>query len=295
MASGSGKNQDDTETKEPVVLLRLREESNAAAATEPPPSAPPLEVIPEEEEVHGSQEAGGRNPSATTATAAAAEQKGEETGSLFWAVWDPAGGKPPLPPRPPSFSRAGGPSSAIDLKDVFDELMLESQRERSVETDQKAEAEGTPRQQNEQVGSSALRPKKGKKLLWRKILDRIGISNRNYTIPHVNYKKLHITEIITHYNLLEMVAGRGVLFDSHALNLRRAYSEFRPVHGDGECFYRSFIFSYLEQVLHRQDTHEEHRLLAAVKGVARQHARLGWASEFSRSHKDMHHCFTVVA
>jgi ubiquitin thioesterase protein OTUB1 len=151
MASGSGKNQDDTETKEPVVLLRLREESNAAAATEPPPSAPPLEVIPEEEEVHGSQEAGGRNPSATTATAAAAEQKGEETGSLFWAVWDPAGGKPPLPPRPPSFSRAGGPSSAIDLKDVFDELMLESQRERSVETDQKAEAEGTPRQQNEQV------------------------------------------------------------------------------------------------------------------------------------------------
>ena len=40
-----------------------------------------------------------------------------------------------------------------------------------------------------------------------------------------------------------------------------------------------------EQVLHRQDTHEEHRLLAAVKGVARQHARLGWASEFSRSHK----------
>ena len=62
-------------------------------------------------------------------------------------------------------------------------------------------------------------------------------------------QKLHITELIRHYNLLEMVAGKGVLFHSHALNLRNAYSEFRPVHGDGECFYRSFIFSYLVSVL----------------------------------------------
>ncbi|RCV47037.1 hypothetical protein SETIT_9G578600v2 [Setaria italica] len=102
-------------------------------------------------------------------------------------------------------------------------------------------------------------------------------------------------DVIRHYRLLEMVAGRGVEFHSNALNLRRTYSEFRPVRGDGECFYRSFIFSYLEQVLDRQDTHEEHRLLVAVKEVARQHERLGWASEFSRSHKDVHHCFTVVA
>nr|XP_034572583.1 ubiquitin thioesterase otubain-like [Setaria viridis] len=82
-----------------------------------------------------------------------------------------------------------------------------------------------------------------------------------------------------------MAAGRGVIFHSNALNLRRAYSEFRPVHGDGDCFYMSFIFSYLEQVLHRQDTHEEHRLLATVRGVARQQVRLGWTSEFSWRHK----------
>jgi hypothetical protein len=159
MASGSGKNQHDTETKEPVDSLRQRKESNSGAATEPPPSAPRLEIIEEEEEVHGPPEAGGQNPSAATATAAAAEQKGEETVSLLWAAWGSAGGKPPLPPRPPSFSRAGppsfsragGPSAAFDLKNVFDELMLECQRERSGETDQKAEAEGTPRQQNEQV------------------------------------------------------------------------------------------------------------------------------------------------
>ena len=91
---------------------------------------------------------------------------------------DSAGGKSPLPPRPPFVSRASGPSSASGKaprptpppypmskevlasgmvvrdkwkRDVFNELMLEFQRERSEETDQTAEAEGMPRQQNEQV------------------------------------------------------------------------------------------------------------------------------------------------
>ncbi|KAJ1279314.1 hypothetical protein BS78_04G145800 [Paspalum vaginatum] len=43
--------------------------------------------------------------------------------------------------------------------------------------------------------------------------------------------------------------------------------------------------NHQEQVLDRQDTHEEHHLLAAVKGVARQHAHLGWISEFPRRRK----------
>lgn len=64
-----------------------------------------------------------------------------------------------------------------------------------------------------------------------------------------------------------------------------AYSEFRRVLGDGECFYRSFIFSYLEQVLDWQDINEEDRLLAVVNRVATQHANLGWTSEFTRSQK----------
>jgi ubiquitin thioesterase protein OTUB1 len=59
-----------------------------------------------------------------------------------------------------------------------------------------------------------------------------------------------MTGIIEHYNLMETDAGRGVIFHSNVLNLRRAYSEFRPVHGDGDCFYRSFMFSYLVSVLH---------------------------------------------
>ncbi|CAL5021769.1 unnamed protein product [Urochloa decumbens] len=104
-------------------------------------------------------------------------------------------------------------------------------------------------------------------------------------VPHVNHQTIPMTGIIEHYELIEMAAGRGVIVHSNALDLRRAYSEFRTVHGDGDGFYMSFIFSYLEQVLDRHDRHEEHRLLAAVKGVARQHASLGWTSEFSWSHK----------
>jgi hypothetical protein len=62
-------------------------------------------------------------------------------------------------------------------------------------------------------------------------------------------QKVHITELIRHYDLFAMVAVQGVELHLHALNLCREYSEFRPVHGDGECFYRSFIFSYLVNVL----------------------------------------------
>ncbi|XP_066318640.1 uncharacterized protein [Miscanthus floridulus] len=134
----------------------------------------------------------------------------------LFSDWDSAGGKPPLPPRPPFVSRASGPSSTsgkaprppspppppypmseevlasgmavrdkwnsdkenrIDLKDVFNELMLECQRERSGETDQKAEAEGMLRQQNEQVNSPVLWPKKVKKPLWRKeIMFKMGVA-----------------------------------------------------------------------------------------------------------------------
>ena len=41
-----------------------------------------------------------------------------------------------------------------------------------------------------------------------------------------------------------------------------------------------------EQVLDRQDTNEEECFLAAIEEVAEEeHARFGWASEFSSSHK----------
>ena len=39
-----------------------------------------------------------------------------------------------------------------------------------------------------------------------------------------------------------------------------------------------------EQVLDRKGRNEERRLLAAIQELAEESARLGWASEFSRSH-----------
>ncbi|XP_044410849.1 uncharacterized protein [Triticum aestivum] len=89
-----------------------------------------------------------------------------------------------------------------------------------------------------------------------------------------------ITEVKRHHKLA-----------SDEANHLDAYSECRSVIGDGECFYRSFIFSYLEQVIDRQDTHEEHRLLEAVDMVNLHFAALRWnesefrwnESEFSRS------------
>ncbi|VAI53894.1 unnamed protein product [Triticum turgidum subsp. durum] len=73
------------------------------------------------------------------------------------------------------------------------------------------------------------------------------------------------------------------MVSSYEANHLDAYSEIRLVIGDGECFYRSFIFSYLEQVIDRQDTDEEHRLLDVVERMSVQHANLGWNSEFSRT------------
>ncbi|XBH76539.1 hypothetical protein VPH35_103161 [Triticum aestivum] len=98
---------------------------------------------------------------------------------------------------------------------------------------------------------------------------------------HVKHQTLRISEVRRHNKLT-----------SDEANHLDAYSECRPVIGDGECFYRSFIFSYLEQVIDRQDTHEERRLL---RRVSTQRANLQWNSEFSRSRREMHNCLTVVA
>ncbi|XP_047095119.1 OVARIAN TUMOR DOMAIN-containing deubiquitinating enzyme 1-like [Lolium rigidum] len=94
---------------------------------------------------------------------------------------------------------------------------------------------------------------------------------------HVGRQTNPIAEVFDYYRVPEDMAI--------CLNLD-AYLRFRPVYGDGECFYRSFIFSYLEQVLDRQDTHEEHRLLDTINRVSTQHTNLGWTSSgFRRSYK----------
>ncbi|XP_066320435.1 uncharacterized protein [Miscanthus floridulus] len=113
MASGSGKNQDDTKTKELVDLLSKKKSNAASSTTEPSPAAPPFKSL--QEQCHGPLEAGGRDSS--TATAAAAEWKGEETMAL--SRRRSVGGKPPLPPCPASILRARGAN--IEMKDLINE------------------------------------------------------------------------------------------------------------------------------------------------------------------------------
>ncbi|KAM3296524.1 hypothetical protein ACQJBY_038716 [Aegilops geniculata] len=104
-----------------------------------------------------------------------------------------------------------------------------------------------------------------------KIFRREG---REICSEHVNHQTHPISEVRRHHRL-----------DSDEANHLDAYSECRSVIGDGECFYRSFIFSYLEQVIDRQDTNEENRLLQVVERMSMRHGNLQWNSEFCRSSK----------
>uniref|UniRef100_A0A0E0NFF6 Uncharacterized protein n=1 Tax=Oryza rufipogon TaxID=4529 RepID=A0A0E0NFF6_ORYRU len=102
---------------------------------------------------------------------------------------------------------------------------------------------------------------------------------------HVYHKKIPMGEAANHYfrnidnSFQQPEVGLRLKYLSHH------YSEFRPVHRDEECFYRSFIFSYLEQVVDSIGTREEDRLLAAVRALATKAENLQWASEFSQKHK----------
>uniref|UniRef100_A0A8I7BGB8 OTU domain-containing protein n=1 Tax=Hordeum vulgare subsp. vulgare TaxID=112509 RepID=A0A8I7BGB8_HORVV len=110
---------------------------------------------------------------------------------------------------------------------------------------------------------------------WSQLMNRIfHREGREICSEHVNHQTHPITEVRRHHRLA-----------SDEANHLDAYSEYRSVIGDGECFYRSFIFSYLEQVIDRQDTHEEHRLLRVVERMSMQHANLRWNSDFIRSSK----------
>ncbi|KAF7077412.1 hypothetical protein CFC21_081972 [Triticum aestivum] len=124
-----------------------------------------------------------------------------------------------------------------------------------------------------------VRPKQDKlpqvkgKSLWSRVKNKIFCGKvREICSEHVKHQTHPITEVRRYHRLA-----------SDEANHLDAYSEYRSVIGDGECFYRSFIFSYLEQVINRQDTHEEQRLLDVVQRLSTQHANLRWNSEFSRS------------
>uniref|UniRef100_A0A0D9YSV6 Uncharacterized protein n=1 Tax=Oryza glumipatula TaxID=40148 RepID=A0A0D9YSV6_9ORYZ len=100
--------------------------------------------------------------------------------------------------------------------------------------------------------------------------------------PHVGHKKVPIDKAFIHYfGNIHNALQHGYV-PLHLAHLDTRYSELRPVRRDGEGFYRSFMFSYLEQVADRVDTREEDRLLDAVRKLATRAEHLQWASEFSR-------------
>uniref|UniRef100_M8BES0 Uncharacterized protein n=1 Tax=Aegilops tauschii TaxID=37682 RepID=M8BES0_AEGTA len=95
-------------------------------------------------------------------------------------------------------------------------------------------------------------------------LDKLLLVKGKSVPSRLKSKTLRISEVRRHYKLT-----------SDEANHLDAYSECRP-----------------EQVIDRQDTHEEHRLL---RRVSTERANLQWNSEFSRSRREMHNCLTVVA
>uniref|UniRef100_A0A8R7UTB6 Ubiquitinyl hydrolase 1 n=1 Tax=Triticum urartu TaxID=4572 RepID=A0A8R7UTB6_TRIUA len=144
------------------------------------------------------------------------------------------------------------------------------------------------------------RPEKGKSL-WSRLKNKIFCregrqicsEREEHQIFRREGKQIYSRHVEHQTRPINEVRNRYMVSSNEANHLD-AYSEIRLVIGDGECFYRSFIFSYLEQVIDRQDTDEEHRLLHVVERMSVQHAILGWNSEFSRTSREMHNCLTVV-
>ncbi|CAN6170610.1 unnamed protein product [Urochloa humidicola] len=86
----------------------------------------------------------------------------------------------------------------------------------------------------------------------------LKVPHEDLKILHVSDKRTLISEAKTYYKIKESLAEE----------LSEFYSSFRVVHGDGECFYRSFIYSYLELILENGDQSEENRLLRALENVS---------------------------
>ncbi|KAK3154205.1 hypothetical protein QOZ80_2BG0187600 [Eleusine coracana subsp. coracana] len=313
--ASSGSGQDN---KDPVYGPLQRQDSIAAdtastAAAPPPPPPPP--AAPADDLQGGLHERpgdGGGSPSLAAAaeSAAAADRKGKKvvavtSSSSSSSVSSNSESASPVvsssassnsPPASPDVSKvASGRKVRVSWKDqVVQEVVAVPKLVRptdlkNVFQDLLQEAE---RQEKGQVKPRTVWPNKDSSL-WSKVKSGMmvleGIRSQmrfnrysTFTAPQVNETVIHMTDMIQYY---ERRMGQGKIFNSNEQELRRAYSGFRPVLGDGECFYRSFIFSYLEQVLDRQDTHEEHRLLAAVKEVAMLHRNLGWNTNFLESCK----------
>ncbi|KAM0878064.1 hypothetical protein ACQ4PT_035105 [Festuca glaucescens] len=298
MKSGSGIGTDHNQ--EPVNGHGQSEGCNAAtppskggADATAPSRLPAAPVDPPQERVRHQAGGGSRGTHGSSSATVGVDQKGEVPAAI------------PLPGSPAPSSAGSSPSNpsldsawpfgagtvssaAIDCKEVFHRLVRAQTAINEAGRGSAEEWEKKKKKPEEEQVESA-HPKKAhwsklKNYFTRKVVDR---ERWEMYQEHVGQQTNPIAEVFDYYRVPEDMAV--------CVNLD-AYLRFRPVYGDGECFYRSFIFSYLEQVLDRQDTHEEHRLLDTIKRVSMQHTNLGWTSSgFRRSYKEMHNCLTVVA
>ncbi|KAM3309822.1 hypothetical protein ACQJBY_030860 [Aegilops geniculata] len=256
--SGAAEPGEDDHSQEPAHEPSSYASSNGAPSAAAPP--PPRAATP----LHLEQAGGGADGSSSAA--AGVDRKGE--GTL----------PPKVIPSPPSSATArpqAGVQAAVDKESrrwgqKFNSLRAEGAMHRK-EQEKLSQVKAVVKVRPKQDKLFSKKGIKGKSVPSRLKSKIFRTKARGICPEHVKHQTLRISEVRRYYKLTSDEA-------SHL----DAYSECRPVIGDGECFYRSFIFSYLEQVIDRQDTHEEHRLL---RRVSTQRANLQWNSEFSRSRR----------
>lgn len=74
----------------------------------------------------------------------------------------------------------------------------------------------------------------------------------------------------------EYQSGSSILLEKIKI-LDEKYSAIRRTRGDGNCFFRSFMFSYLEHILETQDKAEIDRVIANVEECRKTLQSLGYA------------------
>uniref|UniRef100_A0A453MZD4 OTU domain-containing protein n=1 Tax=Aegilops tauschii subsp. strangulata TaxID=200361 RepID=A0A453MZD4_AEGTS len=270
-----------------------------SAAAPPPPRAAPL---------HLEQAGGGADGSSPATVVDLRKGKGIAAGPFPPPVSPSSAGS--IPDSASAFEAGGSSSSAgrrmmvprdatlpFDYTRVFQQVVragqsviIEEGEEEQVESPHANDAlPGKEKEKKLPQVKVRPRPEKGKSLwswLKNKIFRREG---RQICSEHVKHQIFHregrqiCSGHVEHQTRPINEVRNRYMVSSNEANHLDAYSEIRLVIGDGECFYRSFIFSYLEQVIDRQDTDEEHRLLHVVERMSVQHANLGWNSEFSRT------------
>ncbi|XP_062110854.1 OVARIAN TUMOR DOMAIN-containing deubiquitinating enzyme 1 [Humulus lupulus] len=89
-------------------------------------------------------------------------------------------------------------------------------------------------------------------------------------IPFVGNKE-PLSSLATEYQ-----SGSTILLEKIKV-LSEQYAAIRRTRGDGNCFYRSFMFSYLEHILESQDRVEVERIKANVEQCRKTLQSLGYA------------------